>query len=114
MPVKPQRSNPDRTTILQIRIPGWLKNQILDAAGPQSLNTYVAGILHQAVNKPTEAPLAPSEPRSVSVTDVIADYLSGRSTVAPCGRVWPCDGSGTEPVVVNGNEFCAVCNIRLR
>lgn len=112
MPVKPHHTNPDKTTLLQIRIPGWLKNQILDHANHNgtSLNTWVAAVLHEAVNKPA---VEPRERRTVTVADVIADYLSGASTTAPCGRVWPCDGSGVEPVPVNGVPFCAVCNVRL-
>jgi hypothetical protein len=111
MPVKPQPSNPDHTVHLQTRIPGWLKNQILDAANQagQSLNTWVAAALHDAVNRP----VVPLEARSVSVAEVIADYLHGRSTVAGCGRPWPCEGSGVVPVVVNGVGFCQVCSVRV-
>jgi hypothetical protein len=109
MPVKPQHSNPDHTVHLQIRIPGWLKNQILDAAGTTPLNTWVAAALHEAVNRP----VVESAGRAVSVTDVIADYLQGRSTTAPCGRVWPCEGDGVGRVNVNGVLFCSVCNVRV-
>jgi hypothetical protein len=113
MPVKPRPSNRDDQTVhLQIRIPGWLKNQILTAANNagEPLNRYVAAILHEAVNKP---PVEACAGRTVSVGDVIADYLSGTSTLAPCGRVWPCDGTGVEPTRLNGAEFCRVCNVRL-
>lgn len=112
MPVQPQHNNPDKPANLHIRIPGWLKNQILDQAqtAGEPLNRYVAAILHQAVNQP---PVEASERRTVTVSDVIADYLSGAATTAPCGRVWPCDGSGVPPTLVSGAEFCSVCNVRL-
>lgn len=112
MPVKPHHSDPNTVTLLQVRLPGWLKNQILDTANAngQSLNTWVAAALHEAVNKPA---VEPSERRTPTVADVIADYLSGEATTAPCGRVWPCEGTGVEPVSVNGVSFCTVCNVRV-
>lgn len=113
MPAKPQPAPDDTTTVnLQIRIPGRLKNQILHAAtqAGEPLNTWIAATLHQAVNQPATEPSGRQTP---TVADIIADYLNGNTTTAPCGKPWPCPGTGTEPTNINGANFCTTCNVRL-
>ena len=111
MPVAPHPSDPDSIVQLQIRIPGWLKNEILERAeqAEQSINVWTLAALHEAVRPP----VVRSERLWPTAADVVADYLHGEPTVAPCGKRWPCEGANAERSTVRGTEFCGICNVRL-
>ena len=107
------RHNPDRATHLHLRIPGWLKNALIDAADTAgvSLTEYVATTLYRATH---DAPVCLEPPRPMpTVADTIRDYLAGESTVAPCGERYPCAGSELPADVVAGYSYCARCSVRL-
>lgn len=112
VPKGPVVANPDRTAFLHVAVPGWLKNQVVDAAAAAGLS--VTGWLVQAVrNQLFFGDSVRPEARAMPTShEVIADYLAGRRTVAPCGRPFPCEGVGRVECVA-GVEFCVVCKVRV-
>lgn len=111
MPIQPTRARDSATVNICVAVPGTLKNAILDAATAcnLSISAWVAHAMHQQLYHGDTRPVPLPMP---TPADVIADYLSGRQSVSPCGKVYPCEGHGlTEPL--HGIDFCAVCKIRV-
>ena len=112
MPKQPARVNPDRTVQVHVNMPGWLKNEIVDAAELAGLgvNAWVVLAVHNQLRFGDGVrPEARALPTS---GEVIADYLAGRRTVAPCGRLFPCVGEGRVECVA-GVSVCLVCGVRV-
>ena len=110
MPTKPVRSRDDSEAYLNIRLPGWLKNKVTDAAAAAgvSTNTWLLNAVHQQLFFGDERPT----PRLIpSASEVIADYLAGRQTMSPCGKPFPCEGNESR-VLLGTHTYCGVCNIR--
>ncbi len=111
----PERATTEGQVYLQIRLPGKLKNQVIDNA--ESSNVSLNAWLLQAIQNmlrdgmPAPAPLAPL-PTHV---DVLRAYLSGETLMGPCGQL------ATDCDAVNGNrltadmscQWCQTCGIRL-
>lgn len=110
MPKVPVRSRDDSEAYLNIRLPGWLKNKISAAAANAgvSTNTWLLNAVHQQLHFGDERPTPRSMP---TASEVIADYLAGRQTIAPCGKPFPCEGNDSR-VQLGAHTFCGVCNIR--
>jgi len=113
MPKQPVRAVDHRTIQLHVTLPGWLKNEILDAATDAnvSLNMWVTHALTRQLAYGDD--LRPPVTVMPTADQVIADYLAGRQTLTPCGERYPCAGSGSERLEANGLMFCAVCRIRV-
>ena len=116
MPKSPNPDlDPNQTYNLNVRIPGWMKQQIIElcAENGWSLQDWVSVRLLVALR---EGRGLPELPRGVcplpTTADEIRSHLSGERLFGPCGRVWPCgfDGVG---VVVGGCVFCSVCDVRV-
>jgi hypothetical protein len=110
MPRTPEPANdPDGTYSLVTLIPGWLKNQVLEAAVRDgvSVQGWVSAVLVSAVREGRGLP-ALSSGRRVDVGDVVAAFVSGERVLQPCGRR---DCVPVE-VVLGGFSFCDVCGVR--
>ena len=113
MPKQPVRAVDDRTVQLHVTLPGWLKNAVLDAAvdADVSINTWVTHALSRQLECGDD--VRPPVRVMPSSGEVIADYLAGRVTLAPCGVRFPCEGAGVVRLEAHGLLFCGVCRIRV-
>lgn len=112
MPKPTVRARPEAKVAVQVNLPGELKNRILDAAqtAGMSLNAWLTNAIYQQLHHGDSRP----EPKAMPTPhEVIADYLAGRQTVAPCGKPFPCEGAD-QIEMLNGLEFCAVCHVRVK
>lgn len=104
----------DAIAVVYVRMPGWLKNQIVDWCGKSelSVNSWAANVLKRALEEewglPEPPPAAAPLPTPYSV---VSSYLSGETVLEPCGEPSPC--GRTEVVDVAGVGYCDKCNIRL-
>ncbi len=105
-------NHPDRKYNIGLRVPGWLKNELLVAAEGQglSLAEFVLFAAWQHARECRGVPAAGSAQfRVPDRSEVLRAYLSGETLLQPCGeRV--CDRSVVE---VAGMEFCVSCNLRI-
>lgn len=111
---KPVRHGDDVRVQVSVRVPGWLKNRVADAAEAEgvSINRFVAGVLLRTVEDREGFPVAP--PARVALPspgDVLRGSLSGESVLEPCGQPSPC--GRREVVVLEGMGFCDVCRVRV-
>ena len=116
MPVVAKRAeDPDGVVHLVVRVPGWLKNRLLDVAGESgvSLNGVVLGALFWWEREVGGFPRAPVVGGVVpSVVDEVRAYLLGVRLSGACGRVG-CVGLSGDGVLLGGVEFCGECGVRL-
>ena len=111
MPLPPKRADhDDREYPVQVRVPGWLKNRILDAAEADqiSVNNWLLHAVLTGLNHsvPPPAPLYPIP----DLTDQIRAASQGERLLGPCGEpVEKCAGAN-EPLL--GGSFCSVCGLR--
>lgn len=112
----PQR-HPDGTDgILYLRVPGWLKNELVDQADAAglSLAAYVGAILHRIARQDAGLPEPPPARAPIpTITDVLHEYATGEPLLTPCGKQRTCDGLDATPRTIGSIQFCAVCDIRL-
>lgn len=104
--------------VIHLRVPGWLKNQMLELANDDgiSLRSWVMmackAVVENKVNVPPPPPAVAPVP---TIQQVIEDYLSGSSgTISPCGKQWPCELDEEGTVKLTNVEYCAACNIRVK
>lgn len=115
MPRKPRTYQNDTVTHLQIRMPGWLHNQIKDEAARRglSMNKYAAHVLFQAILD-QDYPEAPrSKFPKPDPGEIIRGYLAGETVYEPCGRPAPCERQKAGTTWVEGGEWCNECGIRV-
>jgi len=116
MPKSPQRTNPDTQINLAVRIPGWLKNQVVDylEETDQSLNQWFTSVLQRALREGWGVPEPPPAQRPLPTTaDEVRAWAAGDRLLGPCGRgVGDCVGL-VERFEVSGLVFCSGCSIRL-
>ena len=108
MPKTPEHVSPDIECQLAVRVPGWLKNEVVDACGREgvSLNVWVTGVLLGALRDGfSVAERSGVRPQPV---DVLREYLSGVRVVGVCG-VLGCVGVVDSSVWVSG--FCGGCGL---
>lgn len=110
----PQRATTDGQNYLQVRLPGSLKNDVIDAA--EEANVSVNAWLLQAIQDllrggmPAPAPVAPLPTH----LDVIRGYLTGETVLAPCGQPQDeCPGMGDRLSGDRSVDWCRSCGIRL-
>lgn len=114
MPKTPKpTTNPDSLNHLIIRLPGWLKNQLIEQANQQniSLNTLCLHALNTWIRTQQQFPPPPPDPQPLpTIADQIRAWACGEQLTQPCGRT-DCDpGAG---VKLGGCTFCESCGIRL-
>lgn len=96
---------------IRVRVPGWLKNDILAFAERQgmSFGQWCAVALYVAVREGGGLPVRPVGRGLPGVDDVLRAYLSGERLLMPCGVV----ECGFVEEVVGGVGFCGVCGVRV-
>jgi hypothetical protein len=111
MPAVPVRHESNRPAVVQVRLNGELKNQILDAAADTglSINDWLLNAVRAALVSGFGSP-APVSP-VVTTEMVVRDYLLGNRTIGPCGAVWPCAGAERSSDH-GGHRWCDECGIR--
>lgn len=110
MPFQFKPAKPDVTVNMIVRIPGWLKNELYQhlAKNDLSMNDWLLNAIHQQLKHGDERP----EPRRLpDAAEVISDYLSGRPTIAPCGKAYPCEDLSL--TTLGAYTYCDTCNIRI-
>lgn len=116
MPRTPQRATGDEA-YLQIRLPGWLKNDIIDHCQQEqiSLNAWLVEAVREALRT---GMLIPAPPRAAAplptTADMIREWAVGERVLMPCGAESPCaavDPGGSW--VHDGMGFCRFCGIRV-
>ena len=115
MPKSLRRANPDEQVNLAVRIPGWLKNEVVDylEETDQSLNEWFGAVLLRGLREGWGVPEPPRAGRPLpSTADEVRAWAVGERLLGPCGEVWPCGGSDGGRVV-SGLRFCSVCSVRL-
>ena len=107
-PAKP--SKPDIDYQLAVRIPGWLKNQIIEIAATQNigLNEWVALQIYIAAREQKGLPTKPTGRPLPTTADHIRHYLAGENILMPCGKT-TCN---YQPEHIGNTEFCQTCGIR--
>jgi hypothetical protein len=106
----PQRAElPDGKYNLVVQIPGWLKNEILEACAGARINQWVSAVLLAAVREARGLPPAP-EPSAPKPTtaDELRAYLTGEKLLQPCGKT----DCVPEWQQVQNMEFCKNCGVR--
>lgn len=118
MPHKPQRANqPDSNYHVILRLPGWLKNQIIDlaAANGVSVNQWLNTAVHKAALEQHGIPEPPQARAPLPTTvDQIRAYAEGEKLVLPCGRQGDsCEGT-LNPQPLGVHLYCPECHIRVQ
>lgn len=105
--------HPNKLYNIVLRVPGKIKNQLIDAAKKQNLplSQYLIYCAWEHTRTQKGIPQPGNAQYSFPDTStVLRAYLSGESVLMPCG----------EPVCVMtvvevaGFEFCDTCNVRVR
>lgn len=108
--------HPDATYHLVVRIPGWLKNELLLLARREGVGMarYAETVLFRAVRDAQGIPAPPPARVALPTTaDQIRAWATGEVLSTPCGRVGSCTGTDETPRRVGGLGFCRECEIRL-
>lgn len=111
MPRPPEPGDPDRDYEVRLRVPGWLKNDIIRLAGEQGLGLgeWCAVALWTMVREGRRLPVGLVGRELPSVSDQVRAYLSGERLLMPCGLV----ECGFVEEVVGGVVFCGSCGVRV-
>lgn len=115
MPRPPQPAT-GNLAYLQIRLPGWLKNQIITHTQNQNttLNAWLIEAIQHALR--TDLQLPPPPPAAApppTTADMIRQWATGQRTITPCGKTQPCTGqTQTGQWTHDGMHFCTECGIR--
>lgn len=117
--LRPDYVDPNRTVAVQTRIPGFIKNDLLDFAEKEdmSLNQATALILKTFLEEGKGIPQPPpAEVPVPTLRAVLQAYHEGTSLIGPCGQSWDSGCSYQECGVrtVDNADFCADCGIRTK
>lgn len=116
MPRRTTHYKDDATAVVYVRVPGWLKNDIVQLCKELdvSVNSWSANILYQALLERKNLPTAPEPAGPIpTIQDILRSYLTKEPVLEPCGREAPCERWSTEPTVVSGVAYCGHCGIRV-
>ena len=110
MPFKFKPAKPGETVNMIVRVPGWLKNQIYAQLEQQnlSMNDWMMHAIHQQLHHGDERP---QSKKLADAAEVISDYLGGRETLSPCGRLYPCEDLVVRHI--GAFTYCDTCHIRI-
>lgn len=116
MPRAPQPANPETGNYIQIRLPGWLKNDIIahcDKLGC-SLNAWLLEAVQAALRADRGLPEPPPARAPLPTTaDQIRVWATGERLLLPCGKFGSCDGFAGDTWEHDGMGFCLSCGIRV-
>jgi hypothetical protein len=114
---KPSVANPNQLNLVQIRLPGWLKNEVAKHCRKKgvSVNAWMTEVIRSALRADKGVP---DPPPAVAPLPTLADellaYTEGRTLISPCGKTAPCEGIEKGDFFVHGDmSFCRVCQIRV-
>lgn len=111
---KPVRANlPDGTYNLVIRVPGWLKNDVVDFCASEELgiNEWLSTVVLSALRDGRGLPPAPEPSGTLPTTaDQIRAYMAGEKLTQPCGR------TDCQPELQQLQKmlFCKNCGVRAK
>lgn len=115
MPRQPQIANPDVANYLQIRLPGWLKNEIIhhcETIGC-SLNAWLVEAMQASLREGRGLPEPPPARAPLPTTaDQIRAWAVGERVMMPCGKL-QCDADKGGTWVHDSMGFCRECGIRV-
>ena len=114
MPRPPQTAKDTATVTVVARIPGWLKNRVLQQAEENniSINGWLTNAILTQLNHGVPAP--PARHPLPTPADELRAYMTGDVLLGPCGQVKElCVGVGERVESVSGEfGFCSACGIR--
>lgn len=106
----------DETAVLFVRVPGWLKERVVEAADRDevSINSWVANIVRLAVLAGQGVPTPPPASAPIPSAQLILEgILTGLPTLEPCGKTSPCERVKAGTDWLDEMEFCRHCQIRV-
>lgn len=115
MPRAPQPANPETGNYIQVRLPGWLKNDIIAHCEKLgcSLNAWLLEALQAAIRADRGLPEPPQARAPLPTTaDQIRAWAVGERLVMPCGKT-ECAAFDGETWDHDGMGFCRECSIRV-
>lgn len=116
MPRSPQRATGEEA-YLQIRLPGWLKNEVIDHCETLqvSLNAWLVEAVLAGIRSDLELPPPPPARAPLPTTaDMIREWATGQRSIMPCGKAEPCAGlDGDRQWQHDGMGYCGECGIRI-
>lgn len=114
---KPSVANPDQLNLVQIRLPGWLKNEVAKHCKKKgvSVNSWTIEVIRSALRADKGIPEPPPAVAPLpTLADELHSYVTGEALLAPCGKIAPCEGIKKGNFFQHGDSaFCRVCNIRV-
>ncbi len=108
--------NPDRETVVYLRLPAHLKAELHTAArnAGLSLNAWAANALRLQARNDRGLPAPPPAAAPIpSPADALHAYLTDAPLTTPCGRTGTCTGLTDAPDALHGLLWCHECGIRL-
>ncbi len=117
MPRPPQKSATTGPNYIQVRLPGWLKNQLIEHA--EKLDCTLNAWLVEAIQTQLRADLSLPEPPPAraplpTTADMIRVWAVGERIITPCGKVsCPAVQEGDYRWEHDGMGFCNECGIRV-
>lgn len=117
MPRSPQEADPDLPNYIQIRLPGWLKNEIILHC--ESLGCSLNAWLLEAVQAFLRANRGLPEPPVAraplpNTADQIRSWALGERLLMPCGKEKSCPAYDGNTWAHDGMGFCRECGIRVQ
>lgn len=112
----PQKAKPDQWNYLQVRVPGWLKNEVLAHCEDLncSLNAWLVEVIRWGLREGQGLPHPPPAHAPLPTpSHQMRAYLLGERLMTPCGQQGECPA--TEGQVWDHDEmtFCRSCGIRV-
>lgn len=115
MPRPPQPANPDTPNYIQLRLPGWLKNDIISHCETLgcSLNAWLIEAVQTALRSDRGLPEPPQARAPIPTTaDQIRAWAVGERLLMPCGKS-ECSAYEGDTWSHDGMGFCRECGIRV-
>lgn len=112
----PRLVDPDWPAPLHVKVPGWLKNQIVRHCEGKGigLNAWAVEALQAALRQDMGLPEPPPARAPLpTVADQIRQWAAGEKVVTPCGRVGECAATNGETWEHDRMVFCKECGIRV-
>ena len=109
-------NNPDRETVIYLRLPKSLKERTREAAENDglSINAWTANVLRLNLTERQGFPPPPPAQHPLPTPEqTLHSYLTDEPLVTPCGRSGACPGTTDSPEVLHGVHWCRECGIRL-
>jgi hypothetical protein len=116
MPAKPRKSKPDKPAVIVLRVPGHIKNRMIEHADKHGV-PYTNWAVHALVSQMDMDAGVPAPPPAVapipSPVEQLHAYLRGERLTLPCGREGVSCAGTERPERVAGYDFCPECHIRV-